>query len=88
MISLDLFTAQMLEEAAERLQKELAVLSNSHINLSMSITHNSVDELQVFAPRSIKAFLPKLYDGWKVTFIESADGQIVIDLNKQIDFEI
>lgn len=77
-----------LAESADKLQKELEVLVFNNPDLKYTVTHDCDETLMVYAPRLVKPYLPKIYDGWDVSFIESPNGEIEINLDQQIDFLI
>lgn len=78
----------LLDEAADKLEKELEVLTFNNPGLKYTVTHDEDCTITVYAPRLVKPHLPKTYNGYDVVFVESANGQMELSLDLQIDFQI
>lgn len=71
---------QYLEEACEKLREELRKVSPK-----IYVSHDNVGVIEVHGDPSIKAYVPKKYNGWDVQF-SIWDGQdIILGIDESID---
>lgn len=77
----------MLDEAAEKLADELKVLQPQMAATGdgMFIAHNGIDSLIVYTSLAFKAYIPKRYNEWPVTFVEWKGDETEIDIDIPID---
>ena len=62
---------QLLDESTARLRDELKILENQlSPNDGMIISHDGVGEITIYATPSLKAYVPKTYDGWPVKYFD------------------
>ena len=70
---------QYLEEACEKLREELRKVSPK-----IYVTHDSVGIIEVYGDPSIKAYVPKKYNGWPVQFAIWDGEEIILDMDEMI----
>lgn len=79
----------LLEKNARELEEELLPLKQLfYSNDEMySVSHDGKDTLLVYAPRRLRAYIPKKFNDWDVSFIAwSGEGSEVLDLDDQFLF--
>lgn len=74
-----------LADLAERMKQELNVLSISSDSIHVSYDEDD-DTLIVYAEKSLKAYFPKKYHGYRVEFLETSGGEIMMDMDTPIKF--
>lgn len=81
---------EMLEKNARELEEELLPLKqlfHGGGDEMYSVSHDGKDTLLVYAPQRLRAYVPKKFNDWEVSFIAwSGEGSAVLDLDDQFLF--
>jgi hypothetical protein len=70
---------QFLEAACDHLRKEL-----QKVDAKFFVTHDNYGIIEVYADLSMKAYVPKKFDGWDVEFNEWDGEEITFDLDQEL----
>lgn len=81
MLNFDGIIKHFLEQACDKMRLEL-----HKVDRTFFITHNGSDTIEVYGNPINRAYVPKKYDGWVVSFTEWDGNEITYSLDSPIDY--